>query len=125
MISLILSLIVLLAGYLVYGRVVEKVFCPDDRQTPALAVHDGVDCVPLKTGRAFLIQLLNISSGKYDVNLMRTGQGSPILNSIRSYKKKVRSAIQLLRIALFESVARLNNTAESSLPVILVLTSNS
>ena len=61
MISLILSLIVLLAGYLVYGRVVEKIFCPDDRQTPALAVHDGVDCVPLKTGRAFLIQLLNIA----------------------------------------------------------------
>ena len=61
MISLILSLIVLLAGYLVYGRAVEKIFCPDDRQTPALAVHDGVDCVPLKTGRAFLIQLLNIA----------------------------------------------------------------
>ena len=31
MISLILSMVVLLAGYAVYSRVVERVFRPDDR----------------------------------------------------------------------------------------------
>lgn len=61
MISLLLSFAVLIVGYAVYGRVVERVFAPDDRQTPAVAIHDGVDCVPLKTGKAFLIQLLNIA----------------------------------------------------------------
>ena len=48
MISLLLSFAVLLIGYLVYGRVAEKIFGPDDRPTPAVAVNDGVDCVPMK-----------------------------------------------------------------------------
>ena len=61
MISLILSLAVLLIGFLVYGRVVEKVFGPDDRETPAVAINDGVDCVPMKPWKAFLVQLLNIA----------------------------------------------------------------
>ena len=61
MISLILSLVVLVIGYAVYGRVVEKVFAPDDRQTPAIAINDGVDCVPMKPWKAFLVQLLNIA----------------------------------------------------------------
>ena len=61
MISLILSLIVLLVGFAVYGRIVEKVFGPDGRQTPAIAINDGVDCVPMKPWKAFLVQLLNIA----------------------------------------------------------------
>ena len=61
MISLLLSLVVLVGGYLIYGRLTEKVFGPDDRQTPAIAVNDGVDCVPMKPWKAYLIQLLNIA----------------------------------------------------------------
>ncbi len=61
MISLIISLLVLVIGFIVYGKFTESVFGPDDRQTPAIAINDGVDCVPLKTGKAFLIQLLNIA----------------------------------------------------------------
>ena len=61
MISLILSLAVLLIGYLVYSRVVDRVFAPDERQTPAVAVNDGVDCVPMKPWKAYLVQLLNIA----------------------------------------------------------------
>ena len=49
MISLLVSFVVLIAGYLLYGRVTEKIFSPDDRETPAVAVNDGVDCVPMKT----------------------------------------------------------------------------
>ena len=47
MISLFISFAVLIMGYLVYGRVAEKIFSPDDRKTPAIAVNDGVDCVPM------------------------------------------------------------------------------
>ena len=61
MISLLLSLAVLLIGFAVYGRLTERVFAPDNRQTPAVAINDGVDCVPMKPWKAFLVQLLNIA----------------------------------------------------------------
>ncbi|MBR3731199.1 MAG: carbon starvation protein A [Spirochaetales bacterium] len=61
MISLICAFVILLIGYIVYGRVVDRLFGPDDRQTPAYRLQDGVDFVPLGTGKAFLIQLLNIA----------------------------------------------------------------
>lgn len=61
MISLLISFAVLLVGFIVYGRVTEKIFSPDDRKTPAIAINDGVDCVPMKTWKAFLVQLLNIA----------------------------------------------------------------
>lgn len=61
MVSLIFSFLVIIIGYLTYGRVVEKVFGPDDRKTPAIEINDGVDCVPMKTWKAFLVQLLNIA----------------------------------------------------------------
>lgn len=61
MISLLISFAVLIVGYAVYGRVAEKIFSPDDRKTPAIAVNDGVDCVPMKRWKAFLVQLLNIA----------------------------------------------------------------
>ncbi|MBQ8137702.1 MAG: carbon starvation protein A, partial [Clostridia bacterium] len=61
MISLALSLAVLLIGFIVYGKITEKIFGPDDRQTPAIAINDGVDCVPMKPWKAFLVQLLNIA----------------------------------------------------------------
>ena len=61
MISFISAIVVLIIGYLVYGRVTEKVFGPDDRATPAVTMEDGVDYVPIKTWKATLIQLLNIA----------------------------------------------------------------
>lgn len=61
MISLLISFAILIVGYLVYSRITEKVFAPDDRETPAIAINDGVDCVPMKRWKAFLIQLLNIA----------------------------------------------------------------
>ena len=44
-----------------YGKIVERVFRPDDRPTPAIAHPDGVDYIPMKTWRVFLVQLLNIA----------------------------------------------------------------
>ena len=61
MISFLIALAVLLVGFLTYGRLTEKVFGPDDRKTPAIEINDGVDCVPIKTWKALLIQLLNIA----------------------------------------------------------------
>ena len=61
MVSLILSFMILLVGYLVYSRFTEKIFGADNRPTPAIAHPDGVDRVPIKTWKAFLIQLLNIA----------------------------------------------------------------
>lgn len=51
----------MIVGYIIYGRITEKIFAPDNRQTPAVAINDGVDCVPMKTWKAFLVQLLNIA----------------------------------------------------------------
>ena len=61
MISFLVALAVLVIGYVTYGHVTEKVFGPDDRKTPAVEINDGVDCVPIKTWKALLIQLLNIA----------------------------------------------------------------
>ena len=54
-------MIFLIVGYCIYGRVVERIFSPDDRPTPAERLNDGVDYVPMKTWKAFLVQLLNIA----------------------------------------------------------------
>ena len=61
MITFIICVALLLVGYLLYGKYVTKVFGPDDRQTPAYAMEDGVDYVPMPTWKVFLIQLLNIA----------------------------------------------------------------
>ena len=61
MISFILALLALVAGYFFYGRFVERVFGPDDRPTPAVAKADGVDFAVLPSWKIFMIQFLNIS----------------------------------------------------------------
>lgn len=52
----------LLGGYFIYGRFVEKVFgVKEQRQTPAYTKHDGVDYVAMSTPKVYLVQLLNIA----------------------------------------------------------------
>ena len=58
----ILAALGLLAGYFIYGKIVEKVFQPDpNRKTPAVEINDGVDYVVMPTWKIWLIQLLNIA----------------------------------------------------------------
>ncbi len=62
MITFIISIVVLVAGYFIYGGYVDCKFKSDpSRPTPAIEKNDGVDYVPLKTGKIFLIQFLNIA----------------------------------------------------------------
>ena len=62
MISFIISVIVLVAGYFIYGKVVAKI-CGEDpkRLTPVHTMADGVDYVKLPSWKIFLIQFLNIA----------------------------------------------------------------
>ena len=55
------GILFLVAGYFTYGRIVEKIFRPDDRKPPAIANPDGVDTLPLPHWKNMLIQLLNIA----------------------------------------------------------------
>ena len=62
MITFTLCLLALVAGYFIYGRLVEKVFGLDpNRVTPAFAKQDGVDYMPLPVWKIFMIQFLNIA----------------------------------------------------------------
>ena len=62
MYTFIISIVVLIAGYLLYGTLVEKVFgIRPEAKTPATTHADGVDYVPLSGWRVFLIQFLNIA----------------------------------------------------------------
>ena len=61
MITFVLSLFALVIGYFIYGRIVERIFSPDDRPTPAVSMADGVDYVVLPGWKVFMIQFLNIA----------------------------------------------------------------
>jgi len=62
MITFLLSILLLVAGYFVYGKIVEKYLDVDSsRQTPAYTKADGVDFHPMPTWKVFVIQFLNIA----------------------------------------------------------------
>ncbi len=62
MITLVISIVALVLGYLFYGKFVEKVYGPDpDRLTPAYEKQDGSDYVPMPSWKVFMIQFLNIA----------------------------------------------------------------
>lgn len=61
MISFMVCLAVLIIGYFTYGKFITKMYGPDDRQTPAVRINDGIDFVVMPRWKLFLIQLLNIA----------------------------------------------------------------
>lgn len=62
MITFFICIALLILAYFTYGKVVEKIFAPDkNRVTPANAINDGVDFVPMSKQKNALIQLLNIA----------------------------------------------------------------
>ena len=62
MLSFLIAVVLLLLGYFLYSKVIERILKIDPtRQTPAVAHPDGVDYVPMKPWRIYLIQFLNIA----------------------------------------------------------------
>lgn len=61
MTTFLVGLVVLLLGGWLYGKFCEHIFQPDRRTTPAYAMGDGVNFVPMKRWKNSLIELLNIA----------------------------------------------------------------
>ena len=62
MVTFIVSLLLLVLGYIFYGAFVDKVFGSDSfRETPCYSCQDGVDYLPMDTWKVYLIQFLNIA----------------------------------------------------------------
>lgn len=62
MTAFLISLAILIAGYAVYGWIVDRIMgTRADADVPALTKADGVDFVPMPTWKVFLIQFLNIA----------------------------------------------------------------
>lgn len=62
MLWFLLCVTLLLAGYFIYGSIIERIFKINPvRATPAHQMSDGVDYVPMSKKKIWLIQLLNIA----------------------------------------------------------------
>lgn len=61
MFTFLFGLLLLFGGGIAYGTFCQRVFQPDDRQTPAVRLNDGIDFVPMGKWKNSLIQLLNIA----------------------------------------------------------------
>jgi carbon starvation protein CstA len=62
MFTFLASIVILIVGYIVYGKFTEKMFGMDEnRATPAVRLEDGIDFIKLPPAKIFLIQFLNIA----------------------------------------------------------------
>jgi len=62
MATFILAIVVLILGYFIYGKIVDKIFGSNEaRPTPAISQKDGVDFVEMNWKKVMLIQFLNIA----------------------------------------------------------------
>jgi carbon starvation protein CstA len=62
MVTFVSAIILLILGYFVYSKVVEKIFgINDENVTPAYLENDGLDYTPMSWWKGMLIQLLNIA----------------------------------------------------------------
>lgn len=58
----IIGVLIIIVGYIFYSKLIENLFGVDvNRKTCAYTKEDGIDYVPMKPWRMFLIQLLNIA----------------------------------------------------------------
>ncbi len=62
MTAFLISLAILIAGYFIYGALVDRIMATDSKRAmPAITLRDDVDYHPMKPWRVFLIQFLNIA----------------------------------------------------------------
>ncbi len=62
MVTFVIALIVLVLGYVFYGKFIERLFGADpNRDVPAKSMADGVDYIAMPTWKSYMIQFLNIA----------------------------------------------------------------
>lgn len=61
MITFTLCLLLLIGGYFIYGKFIERIIKPTNNPTPAVAHPDGVDYIPMPAWKIYMIQFLNIA----------------------------------------------------------------
>ena len=78
MLSFLLCLALLVVGYFTYGKLVDKSFGADDRETPAVRINDGVDYVVMEVSAHALAlrKLMRFSQARQVLEEMLTsGEG--------------------------------------------------
>ena len=96
MISFFLCLLLLIGGYFVYGKIVENTFAPDDRETPAVKINDGVDYVVMPQWKLFLVQLLNIAGLGPIFGAMQGALWGPIVFFYGSHLVRFLQAVSMI-----------------------------
>ena len=61
MILFFIGIAILIIGYLTYSKYVDSQFEPQDKETAATQMYDGVDYVPLPQWKNMIIHLMNIA----------------------------------------------------------------
>ncbi len=62
MVTFAVALVVLILGYVIYGKFIERFFGADDsRPVPSRTMADGVDYIEMPAWKAYMIQFLNIA----------------------------------------------------------------
>ncbi|MCR5261790.1 MAG: hypothetical protein K6C94_08130 [Candidatus Gastranaerophilales bacterium] len=61
MILFLIGILILVVGYLTYSKYVDAQFEPQDKETAATQMYDGVDYVPLPQWKNMIIHLMNIA----------------------------------------------------------------
>ena len=61
MITYTTCLLLLVAGYFVYGKIIERIIRPTNEPTPAVLHPDGMDYIPMPGWKMLMIQFLNIA----------------------------------------------------------------
>ena len=62
MVTFIIAILALIAGYIVYGKYIARFFGADtSAKTPAYRLNDGVDYIPMPRWKVFMIEFLNIA----------------------------------------------------------------
>ena len=89
MLSFLLCLAILVAGYFTYGKFVTKTFGPDDRETPAVAINDGVDYVVMPQWKLFLVQLLNIAGLGPIFGALTGAEWGPVVLSLDHFRNNL------------------------------------
>ncbi len=72
MLMFLLGILMLLGGYYTYGKFIESILGPDDRETPAKTSRDGVDYLVLPHWKNMLIHVMPpVCQGRHYVEAVK------------------------------------------------------